>query len=161
MRALLVVVASVVLVKPAGAPQGPPAGNQGALAIQVVSSPPELVSGGDARVEVAVPSSVALSAVSVELNGADVTSAFAPDPEGNHQLEGLVTGLPAGPSALVARIPGPGNAPPNRAELTLVNHSIDGPMFSGPRQPLFGCATAGHRANAGLGAILDPETCRT
>ena len=161
MRALLVVVASVVLVQSAGAAQGPPAGNQGALAIQVVSSPPELVSGGDARVEVAVPSSVALSAVTVELNGADVTSAFAPDPEGNHQLEGVVTGLPEGASTLVARVPGPGNAAPNRAELTLVNHSIDGPMFSGPRQDPFFCATDGHRATAGLGPILDAETCRT
>ena len=38
----------------------------------------------------------ALGAVRVTLNGADVTSAFGPDPEGNHQLEGVVKGLPLG-----------------------------------------------------------------
>lgn len=160
MKALLIVVAAGVLVQAAAAAQGPPAGRQGALELRVVSSPPQLVSGGDARVEVAVPAGVALSAVTVQLNGTDVTPAFAADPEGNHQLEGVVTGLPEGASTLVARIPGPGNAAPNRAELTLVNHSSDGPMFSGSRQEIFLCSTAAHRAKAGLGEILDPETCR-
>jgi hypothetical protein len=140
---------------------GPPSGLQGALDLSVVSSPPELVSGGDARVEVAVPVGVALSAVTVELDGSDVTAAFGPDPEGNHQLEGVVTGLPEGPSTLVAQIPGPGQAAPDRAELMLVNHSLDGPMFSGPRQDPFFCSTAAHRAKVGLGDILDPPTCRT
>src|SRR5215211_749167 len=115
---------------PAAWAAGPPAGLHGALDLRVVSSPPELVSGGDARVEVAVPADVPLvGAVTVELNGSDVTAAFGPDPEGNHQLEGVVTGLPEGPSTLVATIPAPGKAAPNRAELTLVNHSLDGPMF--------------------------------
>jgi hypothetical protein len=156
-----VVVLVCALVPSAWAANGPPAGRQGALDLSVVSSPPGLVSGGDARVEVAVPAGVALSAVTVELNGSNVSAAFGPDPEGNHQLEGVVTGLPEGPSTLVASIPGPGKAAPDRAELTLVNHSIDGPMFSGPRQDPFFCSVAGDRANAGLGAILDPETCRT
>ena len=37
------------------------------------------------------------------LNGVDVRSAFGPDPEGNHQLEGVVTGLPLGESLLIAK----------------------------------------------------------
>ena len=41
--------------------KGPPDGKH--LELSVVSSPPELVSGGDARVEVAVPDKVALNAV--------------------------------------------------------------------------------------------------
>ena len=48
--------------------------------------------------------------MTVALNGADVTSAFGPDPEGNHQLEGVVTGLPLGPSTLAATMPGPGKS---------------------------------------------------
>src|SRR5215211_8098457 len=97
----------------------PPAGRQGALDLRVVSSPPELVSGGDARVEVAVPDNVTLSAVTVELNGADVTAAFGPDPEGNHQLEGVVTGLREGSSTLVASTAGPGKGKTHRGELEL------------------------------------------
>src|SRR5215212_12284085 len=85
---------------------GPPAGIHDALELRVVSSPPQYVSGGDARVEVAVPPAISLAAVRVTLDGADVTSAFAQDPEGNHQLEGVVTGLPLGPSTLAATVPG-------------------------------------------------------
>ena len=85
-----------------GAAEGPPAGTHGTLAISVVSSPPLYVSGDDARVEVAVPAEVALAAVTVSLNGSDVTAAFGPDPEGNHQLEGVVTGLPLGESTVAA-----------------------------------------------------------
>src|SRR4051794_26948096 len=73
------------------------------LDIRVVSSPPQYVSGGDARVEIVVPEKTALSAVRVTVNGADVTSAFAADPEGNHQLEGVVSGLPEGASTIAAR----------------------------------------------------------
>src|SRR5215212_9030407 len=94
---------------------GPPAGIHDALQLRVVSSPPQYVSGGDARVEVAVPDATPLSAVRIAVNGADVTSAFAQDPEGNHQLEGVVTGLPEGGSTLTASVPGPGKARPNRA----------------------------------------------
>ena len=70
--------------------------------INVVSSPAQYVSGGDARIEIAVPDKTPLGDVEVTLNGSDVTSAFGPDPEGNHQLEGVVTGLPLGPSTLAA-----------------------------------------------------------
>ncbi|MCZ7590142.1 MAG: DUF6351 family protein [Gaiella sp.] len=143
------------------AANGPPAGNQGALAMRVVSSPPALVSGGDARVEVTVPASVALGAVKVTLDGSDVSGVFAQDPEGGHQLEGVVTGLPAGASTLEASVPGPGNARPNRVALELVNHALDGPVFSGPRQEVFLCSTAGHAANAFLPAIPQSETCST
>ncbi len=85
-------------------------GKRNALELSVVSSPAHLVSGGDARIEVAVPARVPLSAVTVKLNGTNVTSAFAVDPEGNHQLEGVVTGLPLGKSTLVARTSGPGRS---------------------------------------------------
>ena len=148
-----------MLVPPTGAGEGPPTGRHGALVLRVVSSPPELVSGGAARVEVAVPAGVALIDVTVELNGIDVTAAFGPDPEGNHQLEGVLAGLPLGESTLAARVPGPGKARPNRVELAIVNYPITGPMFSGPRQEVFLCSTADHRATALLGPVIDQPTC--
>ena len=131
------------------------------IAISVVSSPPLYVSGDDARVEIAVPADVALAAVAVTLNGSDVTAAFGPDPEGNHQLEGIVTGLPLGESTVAARVPGPGRAQPDRVELTLVNNPIQGPIFSGPQQEVFLCSTAGHAANNGLPPIPQSPTCTT
>ena len=81
-----------------------------------MSSPPQYVSGDDARVEIVVPDATPLSAVRVTLNGGDVTSAFAQDPEGNHQLEGVVAAA-ARAGMLAASVPGPGNAKPNRVEL--------------------------------------------
>ena len=153
--------AAAVLAQAAAAANGPPAG-QGGLDVRVVSSAPELISGGDARVEIAVPDGIAYSDVEATLNGVDVAPAFAQDPEGGHQLEGVLTGLPLGTSTLAVRIPGPGNARPNRVELELVNHPIQGPMFSGPQQAVFLCATAGSPPRtAGLGPILDPTTCAT
>ena len=58
----------------------PAEGKRNALELSVVLSR-HLVSGGDARIEVAVPANVPLSAVTVMLNGTNVTSAFATDPE--------------------------------------------------------------------------------
>src|SRR5216117_2771225 len=150
---------AAVLISPAGAREKPRAAGEGALAVRVVSSPPRLVSGGAARVKVAVPGGVALADVAVELNGSDVTAAFWPDPEGRNQLEGVLTGLPLGESTLAARVPRLGRARPSRAKLAVVNHPIAGPMFSGPRQEVFLCSTDGHRATALLGPIIDQETC--
>src|SRR2546422_5094198 len=147
--------AVAVLIPPAGAGQGPPAGRHGALALRVVSSPPELVSGGAARVEVTVPARVARADVTVELNGTDVTAAFGPDPAGHHHLEGVLTDLPLGESTVAVRVRGPGKARPNRVELAIVNHPITGPMFSGPQQEVFLCATNDHLGRAMLGAIDD------
>jgi hypothetical protein len=153
------VLAAALVPAAAAAGTGPPTGKH--LELSVVSSRPELVSGGDARVEVAVPDKIALGAVTVELKGADVTAAFGPDPEGNHQLEGVVTGLPEGPSTLVASV-GKGTSRQEHYEMELVNHSIDGPMFSGPRQDPFFCSTAAHRAKVGLGAVTPAlGTCQT
>jgi hypothetical protein len=157
-RLWVAVVAGAIVVPAAWAGHGPPDGKH--LELSVVSSPPALVSGGDARVEVAVPKKFALGEVTVELNGTDVTAAFSPDPEGNHQLEGVVTGLPEGPSTLVASV-GKGKGKQKHDELELVNHSTDGPMFSGPRQDPFFCSIPSHLAKVGLGPILDPATCRT
>ena len=130
------------------------------LELSVVSSPAEYVSGGDARIEVAVPDGTALSAVDVTLNGADVTSSFGADPEGNHQLEGVVSGLPLGESTVAATAPGPGKSQ-RSTELTLTNNPLQGPIFSGPHQVPFVCATTNNAAGMGLPPIPQSPTCET
>ncbi len=163
LAACLLVAACALIATPAGyaGDDDRPKGKRNALELSVVSSPAHLVSGGDARIEVAVPASVPLSAVTVTLNGTNVTSAFAADPEGNHQLEGVVTGLPLGRSELVARAAGPGKSRRHRDSLTLTNHDIQGPMFSGPRQVPFVCATPNNAGGFGLPTIAQSETCET
>ena len=131
------------------------------LEISVVSSPAKYVSGGDARIEIAVPAKTDLDDVDVTLNGADVTSAFGPDPEGNHQLEGVVTGLPLGESRIVASSHKRGKGQKHRDELELVNNPLQGPIFSGPHQKVFLCATAGNAASNGLPPIPQSATCET
>jgi hypothetical protein len=54
------------------------AASDGGWEISILSSSPDMVSGGDALVRVGVPSPVQLNKVRVGLNGDDVTAAFAP-----------------------------------------------------------------------------------
>jgi Tannase-like family of unknown function (DUF6351) len=138
--------------------QGPPPGIHDALGLETLSGPPQYVSGGAARIRVVVPASVPLGAAKVEVNGADVTSSFAPDDQAPHALEGVVSGLPLGPSTVRATVPGPGNSANDRATLTLVNYPIKGPMFAGPKQPNFFCSTPAHLAGFSLtGPFLDAD----
>ena len=135
---------------------GPPPGLHGALRLEVLSGPAQYVSGGAARVRVVVPVSVPPAVARIELNGANVTSSFAADDRAPHALEGVLKGLPLGPSTLEARVPGPGRSANDRTTLTLVNHPITGPMFAGPKQPDFFCSTASHLAGFDLtGPFLD------
>src|ERR1700688_3540530 len=67
--------------------------------ITVLSSRPEMVSGGDALVQVAVPPDAALDQATVRLNGQDVSAMFHPDAAA-HSLKGLVTGLKVGENTL-------------------------------------------------------------
>ncbi len=147
-RAAIAVAAAALLVAPAAAGNGGPHhGFFGTLKLRVVSSPPQYVSGGDARVEVVVPDKIPFAAIRIRLNGVDVTRTFARDPEDDHQLEGVVTGLREGSNKLTASL---GWSPWNRAELELTNYSTDGPMFSGPRQVVFKCTQADRLAAANL-----------
>jgi hypothetical protein len=113
----------------------------GRFAITVLSSAPEQVSGGDALVQVAVPRRVEAAQVRVTLNGTDVSDAFS-DPDGDGTLVGLVDGLAEGENVVRAGTRGRGHDRPRAAELTLVDHPIGGPIFSGPQQQPFVCSTA-------------------
>jgi hypothetical protein len=101
-----------------------------------LSNRADLISGGDALVEVRVPKQVSLSAVKVKLNGHDITSSFKADAAAR-TLRGLVTGLVDGRNDLVAEDSGKGK----EVRLTITNHPIGGPVLSGPQITPFFCAT--------------------
>ena len=160
---LAAVAAALVTVPAATAAGYETSAKPNALHISVVSSPAQYVSGGDARIEIAVPDATALGDVDVTLNGTDVTSAFGPDPEGNHQLEGVVAGLPLGASKLAASSHKKAKGNKHYDEVTLTNNPLQGPIFSGPHQMPFVCATAGNATGMGLGPAAIPQspTCET
>jgi hypothetical protein len=111
--------------------------NDNDLEIVTLSNRADLVSGGDALVEVRVPGGSPLSKVKVKLNGVDITSAFTVNAAAR-TLRGLVTGLVEGPNDLVAQgNPGLGK----QVRLTITNHRIGGPVLSGPQITPFFCAT--------------------
>ncbi len=129
------------------------------LTITSLSSRPDVVSGGDALVRVDVPGNFVLSHIVMKLNGADVTASFHADAVAR-TLTGLVSGLKLGANAVEAFTNPNGNGHA-AARLTLVNHSIDGPIFSGPRQTPFNCQTNSFVLPDGstLGPPVDTETC--
>jgi hypothetical protein len=102
--------------------------------IDVLSSKPHLVSGGDALVRVTVKKrDVRLNDVRVELNGRNVTNSFRRD-EAARTLTGLVSGMRNGRNELEVQSKHSG-----RAELTLTNYPISGPMISGPHEFPYAC----------------------
>ncbi len=102
--------------------------------LRVVSSAPEWVSGGDARVAVSGSTSL-LGDAQLRLNGEPVDLSRFEIRDG--ALEGVVDGLQEGDNTLLVRHPDHGTL----ARLTLTNHPVEGPMFSGPHQYPFVCTT--------------------
>src|SRR3954447_654883 len=87
-----------------------------AVRIEVLSSRPDMVTGGDALVRISAPASVR-----VRVDGRDVTGQLA------GRATGLITGLAPGEKLLNATLPdGSG------ARLTVTDHPAGGPLFSGP-----------------------------
>jgi hypothetical protein len=107
--------------------------------LRVLSSPPSMVTGGDALVQVTIPKNVPPAKATVLVNGADVTATLELDRKAG-TLTGMVTGLRLGANTLAADSNGLGRGRPE-AELTLVNHPVTGPIFSGPQQQPFVCKT--------------------
>jgi hypothetical protein len=137
--AVAVVVTIAGLIEPAVGQPAPPAREE--FVLSVLSSRPDQVSGGDALVRVDVPRTVPLQQVTVLRNGEDVTAAFRPAADGR-ALEGLVEGFNIGDNELVAQPDSGGQGRPDAARLEIVNHPIEGPIFSGPQQQPFVCTTA-------------------
>lgn len=114
-----------------------------AARIRVLSSHNDLVTGGDALVEVSAP-----AGVRVTLNGRPVDAAFQRGSGG--ALVGVVSGLALGDNILEVSRPG---ATP--ARLTLTNWPAQGPVISGPHETPFICQTEEFTL-AGTGENLGP-----
>ena len=107
--------------------------------IRTLSNRADLISGGDALVEVTVPKTVPLRHVTLFLNGQDVTGAFRTDATG-HVMRGVLTDLLQGPNEFLADSNGRGKGRP-RASLTITNHAIGGPVLLGSQTTPWICAT--------------------
>ena len=151
---LLITMALLAALTPAVALAAEPDNTgRGAWGIEVVSSPPEFVSGDDARVVVDLPPGQ-VGKVRITVDGRDITDAFAPTGQGT--MEGVVDGLALGDNQLEVLPRNSGGSA--RASITLTNHPITGPIFSGPQQVPFLCSTPGDYGNAELGGPID-ENC--
>ncbi|HEU0102384.1 MAG TPA: DUF6351 family protein [Mycobacteriales bacterium] len=131
-----------------------PAAAADPVQIQVLGNRADLLSGGDALVRVALPAGATSDRVRVQLDQRDVTGMFAF--RSNGRYEGLVTGLKLGPNTLRATLRRPGSDV--GATLTLTNHPIGGPVFSGPQVQPWECDTAA--GGAPLGPAVDAK-CNT
>ena len=118
--------------------------------LQVLSSRPDMITGGNALVGVGVPPGADPSGLQVTRDGRDVTGAFRPAAAGG--LVGLVDGLSG--TAELALAAADGTA---LATLSLVNHPLEGPVFSGPHEQPFICETDAFELVSGetLGPALD------
>src|SRR5207247_67116 len=105
-----------------------------ALQIKALSNRADLISGGDALVEIVVPAGSPSEGLHVVAGTRDVSAAFARRADG--RTTGLVTGLGAGNTTITADFGGK-----QGAALTVTNHPIGGPVFSGPQIQPWVCAT--------------------
>ena len=97
-----------------------------ALKIVVLSNRADLISEGDALVQIEVPSGVDPGSIRVDVDGRDVTSAFAVRSDG--RFLGRVENLAPGANVLTAK-----ESKKHGARITITNHSRGGPVFSGPQ----------------------------
>jgi hypothetical protein len=152
----------------------PPDAQPHGFTIATVSNRPDLISGGDATVEVTVPAGVDLDRVTVRANGRDVTAALTPDPA-THRLRGLVDGLADGHNELRADVRihrrflrWSWDQTLTAERLTVTNHPRGGPVFSGPQIEPWICATptaqqgdatTPHTNASGLSTLATDDDC--
>ncbi len=122
-----------------------PAHDSQRIEVKILSSHPDMVSGGSALVEVRSPAEI--QKLSIWAKGREVTSAFHVSPRAQ-TLIGLVNGLVPGKNRLEVKSGGK-----VLAQLEIINHAITGPIFSDPHQTPFICETE----SAGLGSPLDAD----
>ena len=117
--------------------------------IRTLSSKPNLVSGGDAVVEVQLPRYASKRDVVVRLNGVDVSSQMNSG-GGDGKLVGLITGMRIGKNQITVGLQRQ-RASQHSAVLDVVNHPISGQMF-GPHQRPWVCETEASGLGIPLGA---------
>ena len=126
------------------------------ITIATVSARPDLASGGDVLMRVTAPAAVPLTQLRVSLNRQDITSAFHRD-EASHTLLGLVSSLTHGANTVAVTVSG--GPAHDTAQITVTNHPIAGPIFSGPHEEPFICETESFKLPSGgtLGKALDAD----
>jgi hypothetical protein len=118
------------------------------LSVRVVSSRPDMITGGDALVEIAGPASILSSkSLSVLVNGRNFRQNFRARPTGNTLL-GRIEGLKTGKNVLKVQV-----GDQRQALIELTDYPVTGPIFSGPHQTPFICQTE----LSGLGDALDAD----
>ena len=122
--------------------------------ITTVSARNDLISGDSALVRIGVSSLIPMTQVGVYLNSVKITAAFTETPTGSHVLQGLVTSLRRGDNTLLARDE---RNQSNATQLVLTDHSITGPILSGPHITPYECRTTQN----GLGGPLDADCSAT
>lgn len=108
------------------------------VTIQVLSNRADLISGGDALVQVTRPAGTAGEKLTVTVGDRDVTNAF------NSSGVGLVSGLTVGANTLTASL-----ADGRGARIVITNHPIGGPIFAGPQVQPWVCNTQNPPSNSG------------
>jgi hypothetical protein len=108
-------------------------GDRGSLEIKTLSNRADLISGGDALVEIVLPRHSSPHRLRVRVGSRDVSSKFAVRAGG--RIIGLVDGLAEGTNRVTAQ------ADEDAASLTITNHKIGGSVISGPQVTPFACAT--------------------
>jgi hypothetical protein len=116
------------------------------LQLRTLSNRADLISAGDALVEIVLPPGIAANAVQVELNKRDITQQFAIRADG--RFLGLVNGLEIGENKLSAKAKGTA-----KVKLTITNRPKGGPIFAGPQVQPWVCVTQEN----GLGPAIDAQ----
>ncbi len=110
------------------------------LALKTLSNRADLVSGGDAMVEVTLDPDTPMSSLKVTVGNRDVTSAFRP--VGAGRVVGVVTGLAEGPNNVTATVDGGSTWSQTQSTLVVTNAPRHGPVLSGAKHITpFHCAT--------------------
>lgn len=122
----------------------------GPFALTILSSRPDMASGGEGLFLARVPDQLPPGHVSIRSDGRDVTSAF--HPVGAGELLGRLTGLHPGRNTvqLYADERSGGNP---QSSLVVTNYPRTGPVFSGPHEHPYVCETG----QSGLGPPADAD----
>jgi hypothetical protein len=106
----------------------------GHVVIATVADRADLISGTSTLVSVTVPAGDKYSRLRLKLGNRNVTREFALRTNGT--FEGRLTGLKVGRNVLEAVLPDG-----NGAQITIMDHPIGGPVFSGPQIEPWTCQT--------------------
>jgi hypothetical protein len=134
--------ATLVLASCGGGGGGGSSDSSNTLQLSTLSNRADLVSDGDALVQLSVPTGALASSLKVTLNGTDVTGSFATRADG--RMTALLSGLANGDNVVEASSLGAFGG-----RLTITNAPRQGPVLSGAQITPFYCATPTAQATSG------------